>query len=295
MNAFAKHALAALALVFSLSLTSCDRENAIAPGRPEAGETVPRPTGNTPNDGPVSVFKKYTLVKYGHWQLTYDNTGDLVKKQSTIDPTLFREYSRASNGSGMTILDMNGGKMSGKTLILFDGKGRAKESFITKYGFANGQQTAVTTRFAYQYNADNRLEKITNLDNGNHYFLFTYNGNGDRSKVEMYNSGKKTVTTYTYVGFNQPLIPDYNRMNLAWMPLYDKIDEHLPIYGKANKNLPRNLEFLDVPSGQVTDKVSYKYNLNADGYILQREETRQTAGQTLVDTFSFDYIVSMGL
>ncbi|GAB3314993.1 hypothetical protein GCM10027299_03830 [Larkinella ripae] len=282
-----------------MGLVSCEKSADMI--RPDEGQSsannTPRPIETTPKPGipttgpggVIVVTPKYTLVKYAHWNLSYDAKGDLVQMQSTADPTLFRDYSRASNGTGMTILEQSGGKMTRKTLILFDTKGRCKQSFNITYGIENGQVTSSTKRYDYFYNAKNQLEKIADQDNSKRYDLFQYNPDGNLRQVKHYNTNVTQRTTYYYDYPGQAAIVDKNHLSPLWMPHYDQVDEFLPIYGKFNKHLVWKLEYDDAVSNVNLDQVYFKYKMNNDGFITERENTRNTASQTLKETYVFGY------
>ena len=296
MKLFSKSTLSALGLVLSMSLVSCEKgSDMIRPDDNQSSNNTPRSTDTRPNTGTVPgggvilVAKKYVLEKYAHWQLSYDAKGNLVKLQSTADPNLVREYIRASNGSGITIMNYEGIKLKGKTLILLDANGRCKESFVTSYGFANGNPTTSTVRFSYKYNANNQLEEIKDQDNSSRYDQFQYNPDGNLRQVKHYNNGVKQRTTYYYEYPGQAAITDKNRLSPLWMPHYNQVDEFLPIYGKFNKHLVWKLEYSDAVTNSTLDQVYFKYKMNNDGYIEERENTRNTAGQSLKETFLFGY------
>ncbi|MRS64121.1 hypothetical protein [Larkinella terrae] len=296
MRLFSKNALTLFGLIVYMGLISCEKDSQLL--QPDngqgSGNGTTRPTQTTEN-GPIIMVPGGTiqvtpvLVKYGHWQLSYNAKGDLEKLQSSVDPTLYREYSRASNGTGMTIMDYNGGKMKGKTLILFDAKGRCKESYVTSYGIANGQVTTSTKRFNYYYNANNQLEKIMDQDNNQRYDLFTYTNTGNLWQVKRYNNGHKFTMTYWVDAVGIPAVTDKNHLNALWFEHADQVDEFLPIYGKFRKQLVYKFENIDVVNGTSVDQVYYSYKLNNAGYITEKEDTRYTAGQTVKDTYVFGY------
>lgn len=296
---FSKNALTVTSLILSLSLISCEKDSQML--RPDDGQgtgtITPRST-QTPETGPVImvpagggivVNKKYVLDKYAHWKMSYDAKGNLVKLQSTADPNLVREYIRASNGSGITIMDYEGFKVKVKTLILLDANGRCKESFVTSYGVANGNPTSSTVRFAYKYNAKNQLEEIKDQDNSKRHDVFQYNPDGNLRQVQHYNTNVTQTTTYYYEYPGQAAIVDKNHLSPLWMPHYNQVDEFLPIYGKFNIHLVWKLEYKEVATNSTLDQVYFKYKMNNDGYIDERENSRNTANQTLKDTYLFGY------
>ncbi|MGA0558129.1 hypothetical protein ACO2Q8_15825 [Larkinella sp. VNQ87] len=290
MNTFVKSTLSVLGISLLASLSSCTNNEAIKPlqsnGTTPYTETAPQPTQV---NNLLPTLQTYRLVKHGDWQLFYDEQGDLVKLQSTAEPNYRREYTRASNGTGMTIQLFNGYNLWRKTLILFDAKGRCKESFITNYSVVNGKTVATTRRFSYQYNAANQLIKMTNLDNAGHYLEFLYNDNNDLVVINIKKNGKWEAMTYGYKPAGEALIKDYTRLNPIWMTLHEEIDPFLPIYGKFNKNLVRLFHYDDKTAGKSLEKVSYNYSFNRMGLVTSQEEIRFTAGQTLTQTINFGY------
>jgi hypothetical protein len=297
-----KSALSIFSLLVSMSLVSCEKASLLSP---DPGATVPRsnqplPGTGMPTGGVILTAKPYILDKYGHWTLSYDADGELVKLQSTADPSLIREYSRASNGSGMTILDYNGGKLSAKTLIILDAKGRCKESFITTYGIDNGKPTTSTARYIYFYNSKNQLELIRDQDDSKKYESFSY-VDGNLDAIEFWNHGRYGMFHYYYKKptdpMGQALIPDKNHMNMLYSSLYDEVDEFLPIYGKFHKSLPVRCEYESKVSYVIIDAINYTYKFNSSGYITERENTRHTLpesgyvpdGRTMTETYVFGY------
>lgn len=293
---------AGLGLALSLGLVSCEKDSLLSP---DTGTNTPRtnepiPGTGMPIGGVVLTAKPYILDKYAHWQLSYDADGELVKLQSTADPSLIREYVKASNGSGMTILDYNGGKLLGKTLIILDAKGRCKESFVTSYGIENGKATSSSSRYIYFYNSKNQLELIRDQDDNNLYQVFSYS-DGNLTAIEFYNYGKKGIFICFYVkpydATGQAQIPDKNHMNRLHSSLYKQVDEFLPIYGKFTKSLAVRSEYTNLLTYVTTDWIDYKYNFNSSGFITERENTRHTlpengmssGAKTMTETYVFGY------
>ncbi|RRB15276.1 hypothetical protein [Larkinella knui] len=240
------------------------------------------------------------LDTYGHWKLSYDADGKLVKLQSTADPSLIREYVRASNGSGMTIRDYVGGRLTTKTLIILDAKGRCKESFITNYQIDNGKETTSSSRYSYFYNSKNQLEIIRDQDDYQHFESFSY-VDGNLETIEFWNHARLGAFHYYYKKPTdpswQPLIPDKNHMNMLYSSLYDEVDEFQPIYGKFHKSLPVRCEYETKVTYVIIDAIDYKYTFNSSGYITERENTRHTlpesgyvgGAKTMTETFAFGY------
>ncbi|GAB3710735.1 hypothetical protein GCM10027592_47700 [Spirosoma flavus] len=288
MNTF-KSTLALFAVALSMSLVSCSKESMMDSVRPDNGssptDTRPENPSNTPiNSGDIVAmpFKKYTLVKYGSSTLSYDGDGNVSKLGSTFEPNSYWEYTRASNGSGMTIQQFHNFKLWNKTLVLFDAQKRAKTSIVNKYD--NGVHTS-QVQYDYQYNGAGKLQSIVG---NNEQYIFSYDGNGNLEKIDISISGKKQRMEFQFQGATDKVY-----MNPIWMTMHDQIHQFLPIYGKFSSKLLTSFKLIDLPSNTVIEDVTYSYVLNNDGFPLSKGEIRKTAGYTLNYTYPYEYNVSI--
>ncbi|GAB4036216.1 hypothetical protein [Spirosoma gilvum] len=287
MNTFVKSTIALVGTALIMSLVSCSKDSLLDSVQPGNGSVQTRPDNSTPptaSSDLISVFKKYTLIKHGDWQLSYDANGDITKLQSTADPNYYWEYIRASNGSGMTVQLRNGIKLWQKTLILFDAKGRAQKSFVNKYdNLGNNVSQQV---YDYLYNATGQLKTITGT--GNQVYTFEYDASSNLKKIDISINGKKQVMTYQFLG-----AADKNHLNPSWLTMYDQIDPFLPIFGKFSSKLMTSFQLYDQATNSVIEDVTYNYVLNSDGMVTSKTETRKTAGKTLTYIYPLAYDVSI--
>lgn len=294
MKIFSNNAVLMCGLILYMGLISCENDNLVSPG---TGQNTTRPTdGPTANIpvvmplGGVSYDKpKHTLSKYGHWQLNYDANGKLIKLQSSKDASYYRQYQYNANGS-ILIQTFNGGQIYMKTIIVADQQGRCKESYVSVYGFSNGQSTTTIYRYNYYYdNIRNQLKKIENQDKPSQYDQFTYDENGNLWYQETFDGAKKSILTYGYDAPGKPKVLNNNTINVPWYTLLKPIDEFLPVYGALNKHLAVWASFYDMSSNTETDRIDFSYKLTNEGLINERENTRNTAGQTIKETYVFGY------
>ncbi|WP_420148935.1 hypothetical protein [Spirosoma sp.] len=299
MNSFLKITTSALSFAFCIGLSSCEKDALLTPPAP-----TPKSADIAPETAPQTITptipKKYTLVKQGEYMLTYKPDGRLASvrkgaKRTTfeykVNPTRIIAYS--------SLISYNGGVESGGvtlkiTTLYLNNDNMALRSEVITHDLTTGQ-FSTPQKFGYVYE-NKRLVKCYNVEDPNaETTVFGYDTNGDLSSVKVETNGRLVYSdqyTYGNRGIPQadlyPLNPTFsffgqdNSDGTALM--------FLPVFGKFNKHLVQTITRTQTGPAKVLFNYGYKYNLNADGYVTDRERWNQTTNQK-IETETSDYKV----
>ncbi|GAB4039778.1 hypothetical protein [Spirosoma gilvum] len=287
MNTFVKSKIALLGIALSMSLVSCNKDSLFDSVQPGNGSAQTRPDNSTPTtagSNGIAAFKKYTLVKHGDWQLSYDADGHLIKRQSIFNPDYYWDYNWASNGSGLTAQFHFGAYLWQKTLILLDANGRAKKSLVNTYD--NKGNHVHQFEYNYLYTAAGQLKTINGPDN--QVYAFAYDASSNLKQIDILTNGKKEIMTYEFLGAT-----DKNQLNPSWSTMYNQIDPFLPIFGKFSSKLMTSFHYYDQAHLTILEDYDYAYELNSDGMVTKIEATKNSNGKTYLTRYALAYNVSI--
>ncbi|MBD2702202.1 hypothetical protein IC229_16235 [Spirosoma sp. BT702] len=286
MNSFLKITTSALSIAFCISLTSCEKDSLLSPMASDARSSDNFREAVTPVINPT-IPKKYTLIKMGGYELTYQADGKLagVKKGNKFTtyeylPNLYKIIAHSWQPVG------NGYEEYRKIVIdLYGGTSAARAEIWAKSNNSNALYKIKTLAFTYE---NHRLIKCNDEDSpySNKSTIFTYNNDGDltSAKVQNYNT-VFYVDQYTYGGSGSPL-KDSHPYNPQFSFFGEGEDEgtelmFLPVFGTFNKHLVQTVSRIQNAPYKVLFNYAYKYDLNADGHVTERERWNQTINQKI--------------
>jgi hypothetical protein len=252
------HALAAfVALFFSLSLSSCQKEELVAPQAP---------AGKNARLSAEGIFqpKLYLLSKQDNIVIKYND--DKVMTAVSFSPYYQVNYiTHQSSESSTTITShasSNGAKVQTNIYVLKEG--RIKESITTQFHPQTGG-IMKETHYLYQFNAQGKVVKRYNKTNGQERIEFFYNFNGDLTKVTEYSAQGSLLKTTQYFYTATALADKY-----GFYPEITGIDPFLKVLGVFFKKLPTSI-LIDYASSNQSDAfLKYEYELDSYGYPLKR-------------------------
>ena len=298
MNSFLKSTTTALSFAFCIGLSSCEKDALLTPTAPDPKSADIAPENALQTINPTAL-KNYTLVKLGQYVLTYQADGRLIKvqkgaKYTTIEylvnparivaytlenTSFFGNIPTSTYGVKSTTLYLNNDNMAVSSEV--------ETNYQKKGEFSSPQ------KFAYVYE-NQRLVKCYNVENPTaHITIFGYNTTGDLTSVKVENNGVLAyVDQYTYSAqANQPV--DYHPLNPQFSFFGEEYDEgtalmFLPVFGKFNKHLVQTIARTQNAPYKVLFNYAYKYNLNVDGHVTDRERWNQTLNQK-IETDQYQY------
>ncbi|WP_461087826.1 hypothetical protein [Spirosoma gilvum] len=295
MNSPFKITLFAVSFVLGTGLVSCQKDVLPTPVSPEVTNTNAGSDVAVQSDILVAT-KKYTLVKEGPYELSYNADGKLIKVKRGnlyteyeygVSPSYVKATSYSSNSGVPVKYKVN--------VISLNQDYTANLGWVRFYD-SNG---VVTKEYYVGYKFVNKHLVEFHIEGGGHTSTeFTYNADGELSMVtQKYDSTIEYQNLYSYTGYG-PMQTDYHPQN----PLYTVFDSNmmdqgtellfLPIFGKFHKHLVQSISRIKSSPYQVLFNYRYKYTLNADGRVTERERWDQTINQKLA-TDSYQYIVEM--
>ncbi|GAB3945100.1 hypothetical protein GCM10028805_13640 [Spirosoma harenae] len=271
-------------------MASCEKDALLTPTapNPKSADIVPETALQTINP---TIPKKYTLVKQGEYVLTYHADGRLKKVLKGNVTTGFNYDNPSQIVCQSSTHDAYGFVVIKYTTLYLNNDNMAVRSEVET--FANGNTTV--QKFGYVYE-NKRLVKCYNVeDTDAETTVFGYDTNGDVSSMKVETNGRLVYSdqyTYGNRGIPQadlyPLNPTFSFFG------QDKSDGtalmFLPVFGKFNKHLVQTITRTQTGPSKVLFNYAYKYNLNADGYVTDRERWDQTTNQK-IETETSDYKV----
>ncbi|MBN8822612.1 MULTISPECIES: hypothetical protein [unclassified Spirosoma] len=294
MNSAFKITLCAVSFAVSTSLVSCQKDALPTPVGPEVTNTHAG-SDVAVQSNLLAATKKYTLVKEGPYELSYNADGKIVKvKRSnfytdyehSVSPAYVKATSYSTNSGvpvkyKVNVISLNPDYTANTGWVRFyDNTGAVSMEYYVDYDFVN--------QHLVKYREDGGSARSTE---------FTYDGDGELSMVtQKFNGTIEYQNLYSYTGYG-PMQTDYHPQN----PLHTTFDSNLdqgtellflPIFGKFHKHLVQSISRIQSSPYKVLFNYRYKYTLNADGRVTERERWDQTINQKLT-TDSYQYIVEL--
>ncbi len=287
MNRSFKNTAAGITLAATFCLVSCQENTPIAPDTVAASKTAT-------DDITSTIPKKYTLTKIGPVTLAYLGDGRLHKVTQGVDVrgevADHMDYSYGAQWIKATTYA--GSKIFMEITFQLDAKGRCFESERVDYMYIPSGFITTESRAVYAYNDKGQLKTVADKNNAANYDSYSFDANGDLSKVTRYYNGAGAVLqdTYAYeIPTGDPLLVDRYPLNPGGFIVPP--DPYLPIFGKKSKHLMKRVTQKSLPSQQALSDNVFAYTLNADGYVTQRQEFTIT-NAALVETKKYDYLVT---
>lgn len=317
MNSVCQKAVSGFGLVLSLSLTSCQEDKLVTPDLPVAG------TSQVVNDliSPT-LPKKYTLIKNGEANLTYDSEGRIKQIMYGADvrgnKNYRREYDYSAFPTRISATTYQGNQIIiGETYWFYNGN--------TDRCYQFDQQIHRTTPNQYggywdgyiwvnSYNGQGQLQTCANKFDKLNRTDYSYNAAGDLIKTSTFGTVTKAgiqqdgvALSELAITYNQSApnhistyVPDLKPMMASWIHFPNPYqstegqpipDPYLLLFGKPSKHLVKRVTQTLKPGNQVLIGTSYTYQLNADGYVTERTEFNDFNGSQ-IETKSYAYSVT---
>ena len=317
MNTVCKKAVSGLSLVLSLSLVACNEDKLVTPDQPVAGASQAVNDVISPN-----LPKKYTLIKNGEANLTYDSEGRIKRVMYGADirgnKNFRREYDYSAYPTRISAITYQGDQMilsdtywlhKGNPDLCYELDQDIHRTTLNQYGSDWDAKV-----WAITYNEQGQLKTCAEQSHKMNRTDYSYNTDGDLIKATTYAPVTKAgvqqdgvaiselAFTYNQAAPNQisSYITDLKPLMSSWIHLptpYQSTegqpipDPYLLRFGKPSKHLVKSVTQTLTPTNQVLIGTSYTYRLNADGYVTERKEFNDFNGSQ-IETKSYDYLVT---
>ena len=277
-------------LFLSLGLASCEQEKMIAPT-----VTNEVSSANLRESFTANMPKHYQLIQDGDSKLTYFEDGRL--KKVTYGPAtrgVYNSYALYAYKTNAIIktLYTNNVKAQVVTFYLDASTGLCYETNQVDYiPYGQNQTLEQEVGFVYKYNGKGQLYLRKNKKNDNSKTSFTYNTEGDITKIINYSKAsvnpvagiESDYTLYYDQPTGDPILANTLPVNLDLAKLPD---QYLMIFGKPNTHLVKFISEQYSQGGKVIT-----YTPNADGYITTRQTYDLFSGN-MVENKAYDYLIT---
>ncbi|WP_128543704.1 DUF4595 domain-containing protein [Larkinella soli] len=284
MNRFLKTiSLSCCALLVGLSACRNHELTSVSPLGPGAPSGTLQPAGD---DLIVGVSKKHTLVKHGNTSLIYNPDGTLQKVTTGNRVTTY------SYGPGkISFLTTENGKKTDDGNFYLDANGRCLQSDANTYYVQDGINFIQINPLKYEYDGSGRLSKRYSTIYQQQRIEFFYDANGDLAETKEYGFSNTLIQRNTYFYATErgaALISDRHSLNPVGIR---DMDPYLRVFGKRSKHLVHRLKIEQPVYDGVNTDHRYKYTLDGDGFVIQRNKT-VTANGLLLESVPYEYLIT---
>lgn len=261
----------ALVIITAAGVTSC-RKSAL----PEpAVKTTTGDTAETQLNALVPAAK-FRLTKQGNTYLHYQADGRLWKV--VFSPTNYITYFWVANGVEATNY-IDNKKYSTNTIMIND-NGKCYYSTFKKY-----KDNLVDFEWAWKFQyTNNKLTKQVNPNDADERYEYSYNGDGDLTKISYYDQQGTLTHTAQYTYQTSWISPAVDKSPIN--PETAEVERYLQLYGKFSGYLVKKLVTTYVPTNKITTNNTFSYVFDNNGYVSKRY---RLSGVNIEETSEYQY------